>query len=201
MINIRYPKYLIVLNILVLGAILIAEIGIPVHANTQKLSAQARAESLKTLDEFFNDPNNLTLSGCDSATWAAVRLAEQTAIQEQELPSSSADNDLARNNQIQQCFNIVTDKWRSNEVEFYNRLHAQAKELTDIYKNTVPGPEAAKALAENISSKHREYSDLLDKNGSLQDILSFTTQASRMYVNHADQTRYNNLVERYNALV
>src|ERR1700733_15946101 len=120
MIKIHYPKYLIILNIIILGTVFVAQIGTPVHANAQKISAQSRAESLKTLDEFFNDPDNLALSGCDSTTWSAVRLAEQMAIQEQELPSSSADSDLARNNQIQQCFNIVTDKWRSNEIEFYN---------------------------------------------------------------------------------
>jgi hypothetical protein len=122
------------------------------------------------------------LSGCDPTTWAVIHLAAQLALQEQELPMSGAKSDIVRDNEIRQCLDIVTDKERSNEIDFHKSLHAQAKELTDIFKNTIPGPEAAKALAESIQTKHREYSDLLDKGGRLQDIIGFAELASRKYL-------------------
>ena len=72
--------------------------------------------------------------------------------------------------------------------------------MADIFKTTVPGAEAAKALAENIFKKQREYRELLYKGGVLQDIIGFAELASRKYLDHAEQARYRNLVERYNAL-
>jgi|HubBroStandDraft_4_1064222.scaffolds.fasta_scaffold07721_5 hypothetical protein len=150
------------------------------------------------MDEFFQDSDKAALSGCDATTWTVIHLAVRAAIQEQELPPSSIDNDSAWNNQIQQCLNTVKDKSRSNQVEFYKSL--QNPEVADIFKTTVPGAEAAKALAENIFKKQREYRELLYKGGVLQDIIGFAELASRKYLDHAEQARYRNLVERYNAL-
>ena len=55
----RYFKSLTALNILILCATIAIRLGAPAHAKAQTLSSQSGAEDLKSLDDFFNDHDNL----------------------------------------------------------------------------------------------------------------------------------------------
>jgi hypothetical protein len=179
-------------------AIALLLMGLPVFAQT--LSAQKRTEDVKTLDEFFNDREHLSLSGCSESTWDLIHQAVRVSIQGQELPPSSVDGDLARSEQTDKCFHIAYDA-KIDLMKSLNKFNrANKNEIISLGDYTHPDINAVPLVISNIDSNNTKISLFFDWFATLQSVIDFAKQSSEMYFNHAEQTRYRNLVERYNAL-
>ena len=76
------------------------------------------------------------------------------------------------------------------------------KEITALGEARYSHPDAAagaKAIL-NIETNTGKHTMFLDWYMTQESVLTFADEASHMYMNHADETRYRNLVERYNTL-
>ena len=196
MINIRYPKFLIVLNVLALSAVLISQISIPAHAQSQTLSAS----DLKSIDDFFNSSENFSSSDCDRETWNMMHQAART-MYSSDLPPSNVHDDIVRAEQIRKC-ELKADKAAMNLMLNIGRLNQSNKKeiatLENLYSN--PDAQASVRAISDIESNTTKHILFLDWYLTQRTISQFADSASRMYSQHADDTKYKNLVERYNAL-
>jgi hypothetical protein len=188
-------------RILILCAALAIQFSAPIRTGAQTPSGQAGAEDLKTVDDFFNNPDNLSLSNCDKATWNLVHQAART-VYTHNLPPSSIDDDLTRVEQIDKCAEKA-DKERNNLIQILNQLNQKnMKEIAALGETRYSHPDAeanARALF-NIESNTSKHDMFLDWYMTQQIVYVFAHNASQMYMNQAYETRYRNLVERYNAL-
>lgn len=172
-------------------------------ARTQ-VPSQAQAEELKAIDELFNDPSNLALSGCEQSTWIATHEAIRADVGVQELPEASAEADFAKMHRIIQCHEIVS----RNEIQAHRNLLNSVTKMgdevnpgdKDIFRYSKDASLAG-ILVLDIMENSRANLRLLSKYSVLVAIKSFVAEAEQSYLNHAEQTRYRELAARYNALV
>lgn len=184
-------------GVLILGTAIAIEFGTPTHAKAKIPYADDR----KVSDEFFNNPENFSASNCDRGTWDLMHQAAQY-IYSDNLPPSNIDDDLARARQIDQCAEKA-DKQRNQLILSLGKLSIDnRKEIEALGESRYSRPDAeagARALL-NIESTTTKQSLFLDWYMTQESILTLADNASRMFRNHAAETRYRNLVERYNAL-
>ncbi len=155
--------------------LIIVVVLIASSAFAQIPTVSERAADLKTISTFFTDSNNLSLSGCDREAWELIYKAAQMNMQTEEVSLSSARDDGARADKVTDCFRVASEKERQTYQSLYKRL--QDRNNDDL--NVV----------------------LLRDDGTLNSIKIFAEQAYKLYSGRAEETRYRNLVERYDALV
>jgi hypothetical protein len=102
-----------------------------------------------------------------------------------------------RAEQIDKCAEKA-DKERNRLIQIVNRLNNDnRKEIASLANY---GANVPPLVLSNIDSNNTKISLFLDRYMTQQIVYEYAHNASQMYMNHADETRYRNLVERYNAL-
>jgi hypothetical protein len=129
--------------------------------------SQTQSEDLKLLDDFFRTVDYQKASGCTDSAWAAIYTAARSNLQNQNLPESSPQTDMARAKEIGACFETASNNRDQAFKEVRKELH------NDLLFNDYYGASTTALLA---------------------------ATAQNTYFSHADDIRYRNLVDRYNAL-
>ena len=190
----------IALRVLIPSAVLAIWIGSPIRLKAQtQVTPQIQLEDLKVIDAFFDNAHHLTFSGCEQSAWRAMHQAVRADIQRQELPPSSVENDIAQDDEIILC----SQKIHRKEIQAYTDLNTalrKDKGQSEVMANPTDA-KAAVMLALTVDGDRDKMPILLEAYNTLGIMKSFAEEASRTYLNHADGTRYRNLVTHYNALV
>src|SRR5579863_816685 len=163
-------------------------------------TTQARAEDQRTLEEWFSDPSNLSTSGCDSATWNIMREAMRAATQRRELPPSTIDDDLARSDQAFQCYQKASDAKLEMEKALASVNRDTKKRIASFGDYNQVDAKIDPFAISLIDSDATKISLFFDEIMTLDTAIDMARQAADMYARNADETKYHNVVERYNAL-
>jgi hypothetical protein len=179
--------------ILILCASIVASMGTPAQAGAQALSSDYQ----RNTDEFFNDPNNFLLSNCDKPTWNIVHQAAYAAYAKN-LPQSSAEDDVARASQINKCIEKADQVRRELILDLAKLVHDNGKKIAALGSGA--GTEINVLTYLDLTSNATQQTNSLESYMTQDTILTFEENAERLYMDHAGETRYRSLVERYNAL-
>ena len=155
----------------------------------------------KTIDEFFTDQSKLALSGCDSSTWEAIHAAIRSDLGVQPLPESTPKADYNEVDQLTQCLLIVNRKKNQAFLDFRQSITKTSDEIAsgDIMRYA-QNSQLAGELTFKVLKDGRTNTDFLMTYGDLTSIESSIREAEATYISHAEKTRYNKLVEKYNSL-
>lgn len=173
-------------------AAVITWVGVPVRASQQTVRSQQ--DELKELDEFFDNQYLLRFSGCDQAVWTAIHQAVRADLLGQTLPEPAVGDDKKLVDSIAHCYQSIADKARQANKELADSLIKSRRNNRDAEKY---GNLLFVFVNEDVERNLR----LLDHYITLNTMEAFAIEAMKSYESHADDTRYRNLVARYNALV
>lgn len=188
----------IALSILMLtAAFAIVDETVPIFAKPDP----QRDDFPEETDNLFNNSHLQVFSGCDQQAWEDIHQAVRADLPgAKELPRYSQDEDITRMNRIFKCVQTVTEKQEQSYKELASQfigMDARALKVMSDPSN----PSAAMGLAIQVIGDRKKNSELLDNFVTLGIIKSDAELAHNAYSSQADETRYRDIVGRYNALV